>query len=254
MIARAERSDSRPPRRFEQQRGRGVGVRPAGAFGQPRREGGAQFGAGQRELAQLAAVAAFPAHPQGAFACRQRDVGEVETDDLPDPQPGVEGQQRDDGIAGRPAVLHRPQVHLPIDESFRSAPRQRLASGGRGAQAAAGVEVVDGREGVVDRCRGLAADGLGPHPPVPYCAVPSGRVGERIPTAGRAVGGVVGGGQPDQEPADPRDVLGPGRPGQRGTCQGALVPGELGRELYRHRDHSAGPVGGTVRIIGVSGS
>jgi hypothetical protein len=44
------------------------------------------------------------------FSGGQCDVVEVEANDLADAQPGVEGQQRHDGVAGAAAVFGRAQV------------------------------------------------------------------------------------------------------------------------------------------------
>jgi hypothetical protein len=91
----------------EQQRWRRVGGWPGGAVIQPPGEGGAQLGAGQWELAQLAAIAAFPPYAQCAFAGGEREVIEVETHDLPHAQTGIEGQQRHHGVPRGAAVLDR---------------------------------------------------------------------------------------------------------------------------------------------------
>jgi len=81
-----------PAAAVEQQRRRILRMGPVGPLVEPVGQGGAQLGPGQWQFPQRAAVAALAADPQGALAGRQGDVGDVQADDLPDPQPGVEGQ------------------------------------------------------------------------------------------------------------------------------------------------------------------
>lgn len=99
----------------EQQRRARVGTSAGGTFVEPVLQRGAQLGPGQGELAQFPAVAAFPAHGEHALAGRQGDIVDVEADDLADAQAGVEGQQRDDGVAGAAVVLNRAGTARPPD-------------------------------------------------------------------------------------------------------------------------------------------
>jgi len=144
-----------PAAAVEQQRRRVLRVRPDGALVEPVAQGGAQLGPGQRQLPQLAAVAALAPDPQAAFAGREGHVGDVQADDLTDAQPGVEGQQCHHDVPGGTAVLHRPQIpgDVPGPDRLRRPPRQRLPTGGGRPETTAGVEVVERGEGVVDRRR-----------------------------------------------------------------------------------------------------
>ena len=101
----------------------------------------------------LADLLAFAEDPQDALARRQPDVVDIEAGDLGDPGAGVEGDERDRSIAGLWPGFDGAK------EPDRSMPGQRLGCGlGEvgsrcvgGAEAAAGVQVVDGGQRVVDR-------------------------------------------------------------------------------------------------------
>jgi hypothetical protein len=88
---------------------------------------------------------------------------QVEADDLADAQPGVEGQQRDHGVASAGAVFDRAQVvqDLAVGQGLGRSAGQRFAAGRRCSETTAGVEVVDRGQGVVDRGRTQPRDGLG---------------------------------------------------------------------------------------------
>ena len=107
----------------------------------------------------LADAFAFAADSQDAFAGGAGDVVDVEGDDLADPRAGLERDQRERLVAWRRAGLDGSEV--PKLSAFVERARRRDGGvdsrGGRGSEAAADVEVIDGGERVVDG-RGAALE------------------------------------------------------------------------------------------------
>src|SRR4030095_16431350 len=89
------------------------------------------------------------------------DVVDVEGDGLGDAGAGVERDGGQRAVAGGGAGLHRaqpPQGGALVQRPGRGVGQVDALGGGR-AEAAAGVEVVDGGQGVVDRGGGALGDG-----------------------------------------------------------------------------------------------
>jgi hypothetical protein len=133
----------------EEHGGVGGGAGPAGALSvDPVRVRLAQLGV-QLHLAGLAALAV---EADGALAGRPGDVVEIEADGFGDAAAGVERRQRQRSVAGGGCGADGAQPEqdrLVVQRAGREG-GQFEPVGSRGAEAGAGVEVVDGGQGVVD--------------------------------------------------------------------------------------------------------
>ena len=127
------------------------GAGPVGAFGEPAGEGAAELGVD----GDLSDPFAFAVDPQDAFAGGEVDVVDVEGDDLGDAGAGVERQEGQGLVSGGRAGLDGSQEPDlgPLVEGSGGGVGDLDAGGFGGAEASAGVEVVDRGEGVVDRGR-----------------------------------------------------------------------------------------------------
>jgi hypothetical protein len=145
----------------------------------------------------FADLVAFAVDAQQARASGSAHVVEVEADDFGDSGVGVE---RDGGnrpvAAGQPGFDGaQPAGRGAVVQGARRGGGQVDPVGAGRADAAAGVEVVDGGEDVVDGGRGTFVDGEQVGAPVADGPVPGLGVGEGVAVE-------VGGGEPGEEPAD----------------------------------------------------
>ena len=166
----------------------------------------------------LADLLAFAVDTQDAFAGGQADVVDVEADGFGDAGAGVERDERDRLVAGGRPVLHLAQEldRGTVTERAGRGLGQFGPGGVGGSEATAGVEVIDGGQGVVDG-GGLAFG----HGEQVGAVVARGAVSR--PLLGERVAAGVGGGEPDQELTDFGGVGAPGRVGHRSVGEGGEV-------------------------------
>src|SRR6266516_5618655 len=157
---------------------RPVRAGPVASFGQPVGEYGTQ----RRVEGDLADLFALAEDAKGALAGGDLDVVDVQADGLGDAGAGVERDQGEGLVARGGALLDRAQEphRRPAAQGAWRGLGEIGAGGVRGAQAAAGVEVVDRGQGVVDGARGAFGDGLQVGAVVAYGPVPRRRRGERV--------------------------------------------------------------------------
>jgi hypothetical protein len=155
-----------------------------------------------------------------AFARRERDVVVVQSDELGDPDAGVEQQPADGAVAGEGAAFDGAQVALLL-AGVQGAGRELggvVAADDGGAESELGEEVVQRGEVGVDGIRRAAQHGLHVGLVVADGEVAVVRVGERVAVEAAGL-------QPGEEGPDPGVVGAAGVAVQRGPLQRCGVGG-----------------------------
>jgi hypothetical protein len=217
-----------PASLVEEQRWGVVGAGPVGAFVEPGGERGAQLGVD----GDLSDALAFAVDPHVPFAGGEGDVVDVEGDGLGDAGTGVERDEGEGLVAERWAAGDGAQV-TDLGSFAEGAGRgggDLDAGGAGGAEAAAGVEVIDRREGAVHRGRFALHYALEVVAVVAHGPVPAVGAAERVALD-------VGDGKPGQVLAGLGGVRAPALVGERGRGEG----GDVGVE---HLGEGAGQVDG----------